>query len=39
MPDTDVADIYAYLSTVPKGKTAQEIPMLEAISTSPVSAN
>ena len=35
MPDTDVADIYAYLLTVPKGKTAAEIPMLKSIATSP----
>ena len=32
MPDNDVADIYAYLQSVPKGKTASEIPMLKAIS-------
>jgi mono/diheme cytochrome c family protein len=32
MPDADVADIYAYLQSVPKGKTASEIPMLKAIS-------
>lgn len=32
MPDSDVADIYAYLQSVPKGKTAEEIPMLKAIS-------
>jgi mono/diheme cytochrome c family protein len=31
MPDADVADIYAYLRSVPKGKTAAEIPMLEAL--------
>lgn len=35
MPDADVADIYAYLLTVPKGKTAAEIPMLKSISTQP----
>jgi mono/diheme cytochrome c family protein len=28
MPDADVADIYAYLRSIPKGKTAAEIPML-----------
>jgi mono/diheme cytochrome c family protein len=33
MPDKDVADIYAYLLTVPKGKTASEIPMLKNLST------
>jgi mono/diheme cytochrome c family protein len=32
MPDADVADIYAYLLSVPKGKTASEIPMLKALS-------
>jgi mono/diheme cytochrome c family protein len=32
MPDRDVADIYAYLQSVPKGKTAAEIPMLNALS-------
>jgi mono/diheme cytochrome c family protein len=32
MPDTDVADIYAYLQSVPKGKTAAEIPMLNGSS-------
>jgi mono/diheme cytochrome c family protein len=31
MPDSDVADIYAYLQSVPKGKTASEIPMLRAL--------
>jgi mono/diheme cytochrome c family protein len=33
MPDRDVADIYAYLQSVPKGKTAAEIPMLKAVAT------
>jgi ubiquinol-cytochrome c reductase cytochrome c subunit len=33
MPDRDVADIYAYLSSVPKGRTAAEIPMLKPQST------
>jgi len=28
MPDNDVADIYEYLLSVPKGRTAAEIPML-----------
>jgi mono/diheme cytochrome c family protein len=32
MPDTDVADIYAYLQSVPKGKTAAEIPLLNGLS-------
>jgi mono/diheme cytochrome c family protein len=31
MPDTDVADIYAYLQSVPKGKTAADIPILKAL--------
>ena len=31
MPDADVADIYAYLQSVPKGKTAAEIPMLKGL--------
>jgi mono/diheme cytochrome c family protein len=31
MPDQDVADIYAYLLTIPKGKSADEIPMLKAV--------
>jgi mono/diheme cytochrome c family protein len=37
MPDGDVADIYAYLLTVPKGKTAAEIPMLKSLATGPSS--
>lgn len=32
MPDKDVEDIYAYLLSVPKGKTASEVPMLKALS-------
>jgi ubiquinol-cytochrome c reductase cytochrome c subunit len=32
MPDGDVAAILAYLQSVPKGKTASEIPMLKALS-------
>jgi len=32
MPDKDVADIYAYLQSIPKGKSASEIPMLKALS-------
>ena len=35
MPDSDVADIYAYLLTIPKGKTAAEIPLLKSLSTPP----
>ena len=31
MPNADVADIYAYLRTVPKGKTADEIPLLKSV--------
>src|SRR3954471_2478384 len=30
LPDSDVAAIFAYLQSVPKGKTASEIPMLKA---------
>jgi mono/diheme cytochrome c family protein len=32
MPDSDVAAIFAFLQSVPKGKTASEIPMLKALS-------
>ena len=32
MPDTDVADIYAYLLSIPKGRTAAEIPILSGLS-------
>jgi mono/diheme cytochrome c family protein len=32
MPDSDVAAIYAYLQSVPKGKTASDIPLLKALS-------
>src|SRR5262249_42498432 len=35
MSDADVADIYAYLLTVPKGKTAADIPLLKSIATGP----
>jgi hypothetical protein len=35
MPDADVADIYAYLLTVPKGRSAAEIPMLKGIAIAP----
>jgi mono/diheme cytochrome c family protein len=31
MPDSDVAAIFAYLQSVPKGKTAAEIPLLKAL--------
>jgi len=32
MPDADVADIFAYLQSIPKGKTAAEIPILNGSS-------
>ncbi len=32
MPDTDVADVYAYLQSVARGRTAAEIPMLNGLS-------
>ena len=35
MPDADVADIYAYLLTIPKGRSAAEIPMLKGIAVVP----
>ncbi len=35
MSDADVADIYAYLLTIPKGKSAAEIPMLKEIPLTP----
>jgi mono/diheme cytochrome c family protein len=35
MPEADIADIYAYLLTIPRGKSAAEIPLLKAISTAP----
>jgi mono/diheme cytochrome c family protein len=35
MSDADVADIYAYLLSIPKAKTAAEIPILKAIATPP----
>lgn len=35
MPDADIADIYAYLLSIPKGKTAAEIPMLKGIPVPP----
>jgi hypothetical protein len=35
MSDADVADIYAFLLTIPKGKSAAEIPLLKGIATIP----
>jgi mono/diheme cytochrome c family protein len=35
MPDADVADIYAYLLSIPQGKSAAEIPMLREIAAAP----
>lgn len=35
MPDSDVAAIYAYLQSIPTGKTAAEIPILKSVSTQP----
>ena len=35
MPEADIADIYAYLLTIPRGKSAAEIPLLKEISTAP----
>ena len=32
MPDSDVAAIFAFLQSVPKGKTASDIPMLKTLS-------
>jgi mono/diheme cytochrome c family protein len=29
MPNADVADIYAYLQSIPQGKTADQIPLLK----------
>ena len=37
MPDGDIAAIYAYLQSVPKGKTAAEIPMLKGLAAGPSS--
>lgn len=31
MPEKDVVDIYAYLLSIPKGKTVDEIPMLKSL--------
>jgi Cytochrome C oxidase, cbb3-type, subunit III len=33
LPEKDLADIYAYLSSIPAGKTAADIPLLNAVST------
>ena len=35
LPEKDVSDIYAYLSSIPAGKTAPEIPMLSGVTTKP----
>jgi mono/diheme cytochrome c family protein len=35
MPDADLADIYAYLLTIPRGKSAAEIQLLKEIPTAP----
>jgi mono/diheme cytochrome c family protein len=35
MSDADVADIYAFLLTIPKGKSAAEIPLLKGIAPIP----
>jgi mono/diheme cytochrome c family protein len=35
LPDKDVADIYAYLSSIPAGKPAAGIPVLSGVSTAP----
>jgi mono/diheme cytochrome c family protein len=35
LPDKDVADIYAYLSSIPAGKPASGIPALSGVSTTP----
>ena len=37
MPDADVADIYAYLQSVPRGRTADEIALLKGFASSPSS--
>ena len=31
MPEKDVVDIYAYMRSIPQGKTVDEIPMLKAL--------
>ena len=35
LPDKDVADIYAYLTSIPAGKPASAIPALSSVSTTP----
>jgi ubiquinol-cytochrome c reductase cytochrome c subunit len=35
LPDKDVADIYAYLSSIPAGKSASGIPALSGVTTTP----
>lgn len=35
LPDKDVADISAYLASIPAGKTAAQIPVLSGITTKP----
>lgn len=35
MPDDDIADIYAYLLSIPQGRTADEIPLLEDLPAGP----
>jgi len=35
MPDADVADIYAYLLSLPKAKSAADIPMLKGLALPP----
>ena len=35
LPDKDVADIYAYLSSIPAGKPAADRPLLENTTTNP----
>jgi ubiquinol-cytochrome c reductase cytochrome c subunit len=35
LPDKDVADIWAYLASIPVGKTAAQIPALSGVTTKP----
>ena len=35
LPDKDAADIWAYLSSIPAGKAAAEIPLLSGVTTKP----
>ena len=35
LPDKDLADIRAYLATIPAGKPASEIPLLNGVATKP----